>query len=568
MKKNKHLSVTLLLTVLFLLGSLTTAYADPLGKTVNSVGVKGNSLISKDNILAAAKIKPGDKLEAEKLQADLQNIYQLGYFYDVSASFSESKKGVDVHFEVVENPVIKQIKIIGNSKFSTEQLQALMQNKADNMLNSQKLREDLSKIEQKYHDEGYVMTKISDVAMDLDGTLQITVREGLIEEITTNGNKKTKDYVIKRNFSEAMIGQPFNINQVRQGMQKVYNTGFFEDVSMHLDPGSSADKSKLVVDVKEAKTGTATFGGGYSSNDGMTGFIQLAENNLKGKGQQLKLRWQFGGLTDYSLSFFDPWIGKGQTSFGFSVYNQLRNKDKRDDNGNTIANYDERAKGGSITVGKPIAENVRASLTLRNKTTSAKWKSGTEAENTFLQSYKGGTINSTTVTLVQDTRDNWLEPRNGVLNELDIELGGYGLGGDYDYTKYQLDLRKYIKSGKKNSWALRSFAGLANGNLPDSELFDVGGADTIRGYEDYEFEGTKALVLSAEYRIPLGSKIQGALFVDTGNAWKKEQEVSLSDLKTGYGLGLRFNTPLGPLRLDYGIGEKEKKVHFSIGQAF
>jgi len=560
------------------IGSLTVAQASPLGKTVKSLTVKGNSLITKEEILKVVAIKPGDKLDADKLQKDLQAIYNLGYFYDVTSSFQEDKDGVTVSYEVVENPIIKKIKIQGNTKYSTEQLETLMQTTINRILNSQQLNTDLEKIEKKYHDDGYVLSKVQDVAMDLDGTLTITLREGLIEEITTSGNKKTKDYVITRNFSKAMLGQPFNINQVRQGMQKVYNLGYFEDVSMHLDPGSQPDGNKLVVDVKEGKTGTATFGAGYSSNDGMSAFIQLGENNFRGKGQQLKLRWQFGGSTDYNLSYFDPWVDSKQTSFGFSLYNEVHNKYRRDNDGNILDNYDERSKGASITVGRPTGEFTRTSLTLRNKDTSADWKSGSSGhtEEEFYngygtyKGYQGGTVNSATIAIVKDTRDNWLDPKSGFMHELDLEIGGYTLGGDYDYTKYQADLRRYIKSGTKNSWAFRAFGGISSGNVPDSELFDIGGADTLRGYDDNQFEGKKAVTLSAEYRIPFGSKMQGVIFADAGKAWDNESDptVTSNSLKVGKGVGLRFNTPLGPLRLDFANGEQGNKVHFSIGQAF
>lgn len=574
MKKIAQILSIFVLALAVLGGNLATAQGATLDKPVKSLEVKGNQTVAKEEVLGAVALKPGDKIVPEKLQQDLQSIYKLGYFYDVSASFKEEKDGVIIVYEVIENPVVKRINIKGNTKFSTERLGQLIQTSSDKMLNSKILSEDLGRIEKQYHDDGYVLAKIEDVSMDIDGTLNISIREGLIEDIKVNGNKKTKDRIIERNFSKAVIGQPFNINEVRKGMQKVYNLGYFEDVSMHLDPGSQPDKSVLNVDVKEGKTAVGTVGGGYSSKDGFSGFIQVAENNLGGNGQQLKVRWQFGGITDYSLSFFDPWTDSKQTSLGFSVYNQLSKKEKRDSNGNIAYNFKERIKGGSITVGRPTGQDTRTSLTLRSKDTSAEEvKLGTGDDlalpgDPFFSDYKGGTVNSATFTIVKDTRDNWLDPRSGYRNELDIELGGYGLGGDYNYTKYQVDLRRYIKSGKKNTWALKGFGGIANGNVPDSELFEIGGADTLRGYEDGIFEGTKALAFSTEYRIPMGSKIQGVVFADAGNAWGENKNMSLGDLKTSAGIGIRFNTPIGPLRLDYGVGEDGGRTHFSIGQAF
>lgn len=262
MRKNLHSWLILALVLAFTTGLIGQANAaattaNPVvGKTVKSITVKGNNLVSQEEILKVVETKPGDKLAAEKLQKDLQNIYNLGYFYDVAANptaVAKSKDGVNVVYEVIENPIVKNIKINGNTKYSSEELAKLLTTQPNKILNSRQLNEDLAKVEKKYHDEGYVLSKVKDVAMDLDGTLNITLSEGLIEDIAASGNKKTKDYVITRNFSKAMLGQPFNINQVRQGMQKVYNLGYFEDVSMHLDPGSQPDKNKLVVDVKEGK---------------------------------------------------------------------------------------------------------------------------------------------------------------------------------------------------------------------------------------------------------------------------------------------------------------------------
>jgi len=136
-RRRIQLCLVLTLTMVLAIGSLTVAQASPLGKTVKSLTVKGNSLITKEEILKVVAIKPGDKLDADKLQKDLQAIYNLGYFYDVTSSFQEDKDGVTVSYEVVENPIIKKIKIQGNTKYSTEQLETLMQTTINRILNSQ-----------------------------------------------------------------------------------------------------------------------------------------------------------------------------------------------------------------------------------------------------------------------------------------------------------------------------------------------------------------------------------------------------------------------------------------------
>jgi outer membrane protein insertion porin family len=149
------------------------------------------------------------------------------------------------------------------------------------------------------------------------------------------------------------------------------------------------------------------------------------------------------------------------------------------------------------------------------------------------------------------------------------------MGGDWTYSKMGADLRRYLPIGKakpdgsnQKVLALRLMGGFALGNLPLSENYWIGGAETLRGYREDEFHGTRSLLLSAEFRVPFGSSLQGVTFFDYGYAWPDGTNMHLGDLKPAVGLGLRVVTPLGPLRLDYGFGKEGGRSHFSIGHVF
>ena len=177
-----------------------------------------------------------------------------------------------------------------------------------------------------------------------------------------------------------------------------------------------------------------------------------------------------------------------------------------------------------------------------------------------------GETRSITFTRVTDKRDNVFFPRKGQMSTLSIEQAGFG--GDFNFTKLFGEYRYYIPQ-KNNVIAMDVQAGYAWGDLPLSQRFALGGA-SLRGYEEDQYRGNSMLKGTVEYRVPISKKFTVLSFVDAGYAWDKrdEKRFDLSKIKVGYGVGIRFNTPIGPVKLDYGWGEDRGRFHFSFGNQF
>ncbi|SFL62169.1 BamA/OMP85 family outer membrane protein [Pelosinus propionicus] len=571
-KNYKHILLAAIFSISLVFSILAPAYAaDPTGKTVTSITVTGNTTVPEATIMGAVKLKPGEALTADKVKQDMQAIYELGTFFDVVSNFNEVPEGVQVVYTVMENPVLQEIIIKGNTKVSSDKLSSMLTVKTGSILNSKALNENVRSIEEYYHDKGYILTKVSDVAMGTGGVLTITINEGMLEGIEVKGNEKTKTHVITREM-KLKPNQPFNVKDAKRSMQKVYNLGYFEDVNMKLNPGKEPNAIVLETTVVEQKTGRFSIGGGYSKSDGMIGIIELGDDNFRGTGDKVKLHWEFGGSAsnkNYEVSYTRPWLDDKQTSLGFSFYDMTNEYNDYDDDGDKKATYDKRRKGFDITLGRPQGEYVQNYITLKQrKDDYVEWISGEDytKDPEYLKD-NFGTTRSISLMRVYDSRDNVFSPTEGNRVALTAEFAGKALGGDFNYNKYTAETRNYLKVGHAQVVALRGTVGYADGKMPDSGRFAVGGSDTLRGYRDDQFKGNKMLAATAEYRFPIAKKVEGVAFTDVGKAWTGEG-YKLNDLEASVGVGIRVSTPIGPIRLDYAQGSQGGRSHFSFGGQF
>lgn len=560
----KTLLIVVGLLTVFMLVSGTIAAEE---NTITKLSVDGNQHIAAEKILDQVEAKSGDIFDKEALRNDLKNIMDLGYFQDVSASFKHHEGGLEVIFKVVENPLIKEVKIEGNEVYTKEKLIDLIGVQKGQVLNVKQLNNGLKNAQQKYQDEGYIMAGIKNVNIDKDGILNIKLNVGHLNEIKINGNTKTKDFVILRNL-DLEEGQILNVEDIQNAYRKLYRLQYFKKIKPNLQKvEGKSNTANLVIDLEEGETGQFNFGGGYSTKDGWLGYLNVKEKNLLGRGQNLSFNYEFGKNTTYSLNFYEPWLLGTENSFGISVYNR-----KSENEHSLKGTYHEDRQGGSITLGRPITDMWEGNVKLKAEKTSTDWVKDQYTDENGDTRDLSDTSNSTrsiTLRLNRDTTNKSFNPTKGAIDIFSTEFAGGIMGGDNEFSKYNMDIRRYYPGFKnQHAWALRMKTGIGEGEIPTQDKYRLGGSKTLRGYES-NIVGENMMLLSAEYRFPIVDKITGVVFSDNGNAWEDKGEIALDDLNSSAGLGVMMNTPLGQIKLDYGWNEEGNgKFHFSLGNAF
>ncbi|MBQ7418946.1 MAG: BamA/TamA family outer membrane protein [Acidaminococcaceae bacterium] len=570
------------------------------GYMVRNVQVAGNNIVPAGPILKKALTTGGLALNPNTLQIDAQAISAMGWFSDIQVRLVDVEGGstgdshaaqnpaVDVIFEVVENPVFRKLEVTGNTLVDAGAIQEELRLKPGEIANTAIINYQMEKLMGDYHQAGYTAAKVLDIALSEGGVLYLQINEGVIEEITVKGNKKTKDYVILREM-RFKPGEPFNINKARRTLQRLNNLEFIAGSDMRLTPGRE-DPRKLAVEVQVVEDSPLILGAGvgYSESERVFGTVSVEDPNFLGTGDKARVSWEIGSKSksNYALSYTHPWLDKKETTLDVKVYGHTHEYTEYDRGAHEVGRYDKKSNGQEITLSRAEGEYTRNYIKLKrrddkyvkpidgystqyyedsyNERYYQEFGSYTTAAQRRKQNF--GETRSITLMRITDKRDNVFFPRTGNMTTLSLEQAGFG--GDFNFTKLFGEYRYYVPV-KKHVVAMDVMAGYAWGDLPRSQRFSLGGS-SLRGYKEDQFMGNSMLKGTVEYRVPISRKVTVLGFLDAGYAWDKriESHFDLGKIKVGYGLGARFYTPIGPVKLDYGWGRDRGRFHFSFGYQF
>lgn len=580
---------------------------------IKQIYVEGNNAFSDKKILKLMRTRrdaffTSGLYREDVLDMDLERItsfYHQNGFLDVkvtsSKSFAEEKKKMFITIEINEGKQyrIGEIEIRGAVIFPESQIRDALTMKPGEVFNKDVLKYDISNVQSFYFGKGYITAEV-----DVDTILnERTGRLGLVYRIIENelayidkikirGNTKTRDIVIRREL-RSYPGEAFDGEKLQRSKERLYNLGFFQEVSYDTEKTKDPNKRDLLVNVKEAKTGEFSFGAGFSSVERFVGFIEVAQRNFDisnwqtftGAGQNLKIKAEFGSSRrEYDLSFTEPWIFGYPLSFGIDGYNKVRER-----SGTTGYSYDEERSGGDIRLGKELTDFTRADLMY--KLENVEIENVPDDASTDLRNEVGeNTISSLFLGITRDTRDNIYNPSRGLVLSSSGEVAGGFLGQDKDFFKVIGSADLYKTFMEKLLFQLKTVAAVADtyddtDTMPIYERFYAGGTNTIRGFKERTVGpkdtsgeptgGESAFYGTAELTYPLFKLIKIATFYDFGNVWEKLGDFVSGDFKYSAGLGVRVKTPIGPVKLDYGYPlkvdsgeEKEGRFHFSMTRGF
>ena len=536
------------------------------------------------------------KLNREILKLDTEMIkaayFDQGFLEvkvdEPNIKISKDGKSIYITFKIHEGPQYKvsSIGIRGDLLKPKKELMKLVKTKAGKIYSSSVVRSDITALTNLYSDQGYAYVDVNPITKldKKNRTVKITydISKGEITyfgKVNITGNLSTRDNVIRRDLA-FVEGELYSGRKLKVSRHRLKESGLFEkvDISTHKDPEK---KNSVDVDVKveEGKWGSVGIGAGYSTQENLMLTGSIEHKNLFGRGYIVKLRGDMGSKSQFfRFSFVNPAIRDSIYSMGLDLYHDRYEYDS----------FSSKTSGGSVKLGRPlpwwgIYGSVRYTLQ------DVDVYNIDETASIYVKDQRGRRLESKILfNLIRDRRNSRLDPTRGSRESLSFENGGGPLGGDVDFWKTIADASWYHPFFWDTTIMLHGRVGSMDSyggkKLLITEKFFVGGLKSIRGFE-YGYAGPRdengdaigaknEVIMNCELIFPLYKEIglKGVVFFDAGKGFDSWSDIG--EIRTSAGFGIRWLSPMGPLRLEWGYNlnkkgdEKQSVMEFTVGQYF
>ncbi|MCI0469118.1 MAG: outer membrane protein assembly factor BamA [Nitrospirae bacterium] len=568
--------------------------------SVDSVSFSGVSGGMQDRLKGLLMMGKGAYYNPDLINVDrdlIKEFYQALGYMDVKVAgdvgMSDGKAAIKIHVDEGRQIRIKDVRIKNNKEISEADLFKEIKLSPNNPYNEVDISEARRKITEIYNKRGFLDVEVK-AEREIEGdsaVIVFNIKEGdvsFIGKTIIAGNEKTKEAVIKREFLHKEAA-PLDSNVLFQERENLYRLGLFSDVEVSLSDRYKADDGRVIRDIffkiKEGSAGAVEFGLGYGEYERYRGFFDISYKNLWGMNRLASFRTELSSLEQrFIVSYYEPWFTKKDTAFRALLLHENK-REKSIDTGET--RYRLRRDTATAGIEKKLSDSFKGELFYDFSVV----KTSDVKPDVVLSREDIGTliISGLRPGLIYDTRDNPFEPKSGGLMGLTLKIASSIFLSQTDFIKLTLYGNRYHSLNKWLVFAVSLRGGIAKGfgdttELPIVERFFLGGRTTVRGYEqdmlgpkgsDGDPTGGNAFAMAnLELRSYIGKGFGVVAFLDGGNVWTKLEEMNVRNLKYTSGLGLRYNTPVGPLRVDYGYKlnkeplESRAELHFSIGHAF
>jgi len=571
---------------------------------ISDLEIKGNNTISDGEIknsvsTESPSIKPWvdkpvfDEQVLDNDMARIKELYDSHGFYDASVDYkldySDNRRSVKIRIDIKEGePIILrnlEINVVGEAKPELKKkILKVIDLKVDKRFSSNKFQDSKAKIKNILSKEGYPRGSV-DAQARVNRRLKwadtkITVDPGELYrfgQAHISGNEKISKGIIRREIIYHE-GQIYSVQLISDTQSNIFETGFFKSVTIDSSLNEDSRTVDTFIRLTERKSGTVKTGIGFGTEDLLRGQITWTQRNFFGGGRVFQVGGKFSFITQrVQTSIKQPYV-LGSNSDYKGILNF-----QRDD----LPGY----KGKSLNITNRFDKRISRELNAYTAFDLIYAKIDSQTTLTPLEQSQQN-VYLTTISSGFDyiNTDNVLNPSNGIVSLLDVEASLEQLGSDVDYFKTVFEIRGYKKFGdivfakRFKIGIIDAFGGTGDFDVPIFKRFFAGGSASMRGYpfqklgplndQGDPLGGSSLLVGNLEARFPLFKDLGGVAFMDYGNVFSKSYDIKLNDLKYAAGIGFRYNTLVGPVRLDLGYALnpddnfKRYQIFISVGQAF